>query len=139
MKWVIRNWLLDPLNYSTKLFFTEESDSQLGQQCQTANNTIDLNNQVSPTDILNFFSRLTYLVKGGLISEFFHLGGHLTTAWNKFIQFWPPHPPQVNKIGHFTYYLPFVTWSPLVSIFYLWIKFNFFNSSMYLWYVHIFY
>jgi hypothetical protein len=31
--------------------------------------------------------------------------GHLTTTWTKFYQILTPHPPRVDKIGHFTHYL----------------------------------
>ena len=45
-----------------KTFFTDDSDSQLGLQCQTANKTIDLNDQVSPQDhrSLTFIYHRTY-------------------------------------------------------------------------------
>ena len=51
MKWGIRNWLLHLVNWNPKnikiFLSTDDSDSQMGQQCQAPNKTIDLNDQVS--------------------------------------------------------------------------------------------
>ena len=42
------------------------------------------------------------------------LSGHSTTTWIKFYPILTPtHPLRVDKNGHFTYYLPFVTWPPV--------------------------
>ena len=38
------------------------------------------------------------------------LRGHSTTMWTRFYPILTPLPPRVDRNGHFTYYLPFVTW-----------------------------